>query len=732
MAASGSQTIQLYYSTSSGTAPVAGNLASGELAINITDGKLYYKDNSGVVQTLATKAATSGSFSDITVSGNATLSGGTANGVLYLNGSKVATSGSALTFDGTNLKIGSVLSTGNLVLSVDNSANSMYVGGGSFSPTELNLQANSFIRSYIGGSEQMRLTSTGLGIGTTSPAGKLDIAGSTATFRFNTSGTEFYNTNAGAVKIYASNAAGYLSFGSAGTDNQMVLNTSGNLGIGTSSPQYKLHVAQSSSAVVFGQDSTTANIIGTNAAGTASQGLFLKGFPLTFTGNGGGGAEHMRLDSSGNLGLGVTPSAWGLGKAIEIGSAGNSVWGPQTRDLRLMANVYYTGSQYNYVTTGFAARYDLNNGTSGGHAWFTAPSGTAGNAITFTQAMTLGANGNLLVGLTSPALSSRLEVKSSNNALAGFTGADASGTSYFVNTNGSGQVNHYATWATSGVNAYHAWWVTASSGVQAQAMTLDASGNLLLGTTSSGGRLTVDSGSTGLMGTFNSTNANGGYFVYQASGTTYGDIGTAAQAVSGSASDFGINARGSRNLVLGTNNLERARIDSSGRMGLGTSSPDANYYLTVGVTSSDVYAAARFNRGTTSSTTSIAFANPNGVVGTVSTSGTSTAYNTSSDYRLKHDIAPMTGALAKVAALKPVTYKWNTDNSNGEGFIAHELAEVVPQAVTGEKDAVDADGNPVYQGIDTSFLVATLTAALQEAHGLIKDLQARVEALEAK
>ena len=88
----------------------------------------------------------------------------------------------------------------------------------------------------------------------------------------------------------------------------------------------------------------------------------------------------------------------------------------------------------------------------------------------------------------------------------------------------------------------------------------------------------------------------------------------------------------------------------------------------------------------------------------------------------------MTGALAKVAALKPVTYKWNADGSDGEGFIAHELAEVCPQAVTGEKDAVDADGKPVYQGIDTSFLVATLTAAIQEQQAIINDLKARLDA----
>jgi hypothetical protein len=114
------------------------------------------------------------------------------------------------------------------------------------------------------------------------------------------------------------------------------------------------------------------------------------------------------------------------------------------------------------------------------------------------------------------------------------------------------------------------------------------------------------------------------------------------------------------------------------------------------------------------------------------TTGSTISYNTSSDYRLKNTIAPMTGALAKVQALKPVTYKWNIDDEDGEGFIAHELAEVCPHAVTGAKDAVDEDGNPVYQGIDTSFLVATLTAAIQEQQALITALTARIEALENK
>jgi hypothetical protein len=111
----------------------------------------------------------------------------------------------------------------------------------------------------------------------------------------------------------------------------------------------------------------------------------------------------------------------------------------------------------------------------------------------------------------------------------------------------------------------------------------------------------------------------------------------------------------------------------------------------------------------------------NGFVGTIVLSSSTTTYNTSSDYRLKENIQPMVGALAQVQQLKPCTYKWKIDGSDGQGFIAHELAEVCPQAVTGEKDAVNEDGSIKPQGIDTSFLVATLTAAIQEQQAIITD-----------
>jgi hypothetical protein len=111
--------------------------------------------------------------------------------------------------------------------------------------------------------------------------------------------------------------------------------------------------------------------------------------------------------------------------------------------------------------------------------------------------------------------------------------------------------------------------------------------------------------------------------------------------------------------------------------------------------------------------------------------GTSTTFSTSSDYRLKENVAPMTGALDRVAQLKPVTYKWKSNGSDGQGFIAHELAEVVPDCVVGEKDAVDAEGNPEYQGIDTSFLVATLTAAIQELNAKVDAQAAEIATLKA-
>jgi len=183
---------------------------------------------------------------------------------------------------------------------------------------------------------------------------------------------------------------------------------------------------------------------------------------------------------------------------------------------------------------------------------------------------------------------------------------------------------------------------------------------------------------------------------------------------------------------------ERMRIDSSGNVLVGTTTysfSSTNYGIALQPNGETFWIAntpgnlVAFNRNNDG--LMFKFFRSGGQVGSISVTASNTTYSTSSDYRLKENIVPMTGALDKVALLKPVTYKWKVDGSDGQGFIAHELQAVVPDAVVGEKDAVDAEGKPQYQGVDTSFLVATLTAAIQEQQTIINDLKARVETLEA-
>jgi hypothetical protein len=139
-----------------------------------------------------------------------------------------------------------------------------------------------------------------------------------------------------------------------------------------------------------------------------------------------------------------------------------------------------------------------------------------------------------------------------------------------------------------------------------------------------------------------------------------------------------------------------------------------------------------FSTGAATTNSFISWVGGNGAQGAINGNGSGISYASNSDYRLKENVTPMTGALAKIALLKPVTYTWKFTGSAGDGFLAHELAEVCPWAVHGEKDGVDKDGNPEYQSVDTSFLIGTLTAAIQEQQELIKQLQADVAALKGK
>jgi hypothetical protein len=178
---------------------------------------------------------------------------------------------------------------------------------------------------------------------------------------------------------------------------------------------------------------------------------------------------------------------------------------------------------------------------------------------------------------------------------------------------------------------------------------------------------------------------------------------------------------------------ERMRIDSSGSLRLGTTS---DFGITNKLTISYTGGGTQFGivmRPGTDNTTPIYFQNSSGaLVGSIGTDASNTFFNTSSDYRLKHDVQPLTGGLATIAALKPSIYKWIADESQGEGFIAHELAEHIPHAVTGEKDAVNADGSIKPQGVDYSRVVVHLVAAVQELKAENDALKARITTLETR
>jgi hypothetical protein len=113
------------------------------------------------------------------------------------------------------------------------------------------------------------------------------------------------------------------------------------------------------------------------------------------------------------------------------------------------------------------------------------------------------------------------------------------------------------------------------------------------------------------------------------------------------------------------------------------------------------------------------------LIGSITTTASATAYNTTSDARLKEDVHPLTGALDVVRALRPITHRWRADDSPGVGFLAHEVAEVVDGVISGARDAVDDEGNIVPQMIDYSKLVPFLVGAVQT-------LAARVASLETQ
>jgi hypothetical protein len=516
----------------------------------------------------------------------------------------------------------------------------------------------------------------------------------------------------------------------------MRIDSAGNVGIGTTSPGFKLHVR--------GPDATANLVVGNTTEGTQLEVLTYQDDKVVLRANDTsnvarilafemGLTERGRFDTSGNLCVGSS-------SAGNAGTLNVSVGNPGTT----------TGGLQLWSTTGGAHYVHFGDGTSGtdpyrGYVGYAHASDALifGTATTEKARITTG--GNLLLGTTSDFNTITIGSVSNANGISWnrymnvfsefSSGASYISSNYYPTQGASGyktsltasfgaagmSISGTSGGSNSGLIQFFVDPTTSKTSGDAftptERMRIDSAGNVGIGSTSI---------TTGVSGTETTLFLKGNSSGKAASFVAANNAGTGAGYFGVGTNDFTfLISKTNHALVLGTNDTERARIDSSGNLLVGTTNTSnsalINWYKESGTIETSL-------GGTTAAQNHIVFANPNGNVGSIQVSGSATSFNTSSDYRLKHDIQPMQNALATVAQLKPVTYKWNADDSESQGFIAHELQEVVPECVTGEKDAVDAEGKPQYQGIDTSFLVATLTAAIQEQQAIIEQLKARLDA----
>jgi len=586
------------------------NITTGNVT-NMSSGNVTITGGSINGTTLGATTASTANVTTLTTSSTVTINGGTANGVAYLDGSKVLTTGSALTFDGTNLGVNVTPTANQGRIQANGSGQSWfkfydssagwnfgtfykangtsalaYLGGGGGSAIaggtvdDFVVRAEGNMLFAISTAEQMRLTSTGLGIGTSSPT---------------------FGLGTGLQIAGAGYAALSLKKGSAGTG-------------------HAIDMVDSSNTLQFR--------IGTNFAGGGNNLLFAYGTTPTI---------GMTMDTSGNLGLGVTPSAWASGRpTLEFGGSVQPAIafnGNATNGGAIWTNAYFDGTN-RYKANGAASRFDTSGGA---FSWFIAPSGTAGDAISFTQAMTLDASGNLGIGTTT--IGSRLTIGDPGTGL-GFTNA-ASGNFNLGLLAGTGSADAYV------YQRANAALIIATNNTERARIT--SGGDLLVGTTSSIGKLTVEQ--TG-------SNANGAFIINQ----TY------------------------NYQTLGLHN---------------TATANDNLWVTFGTE------ATFATRG------SIDYNRAGGL----------TRYNTTSDYRAKDIIGPVTDPGAQIDALKVYSGKMHGATIERPMMIAHEAQQVAPYAVSGVKDEVNEDGTPKYQQMDHASLVPLLIAEIQSLRARVAQLE---------
>ena len=800
-------------------------------------------DSSGVLQlqTNGTTALSIGTNGVLTLSnalptgsGGTGLASFTSGGVVYASSTSALSTGSALTFDGTTFTTtgsgGFYLGANNTFLSGKQSAGS---GGSLRALLGIDSSDYTYNGAYSGyywtiqGSEQMRLTTTGLGIGTSSPSYKLDVSVGTNTIaqQWQGAGTSFTlrlksgngaTSSSSAYRLYLdylngtninsymdfyrglAGNDGYLVFGTSGTD-RMTLDSSGNLGLGVTPSAWNdgsasaraLQVgaygptaiySDGSANTYFGTNwyynsghkyfgngyasyftlgsgghqwftSSTNNASGAGTTFTGTQAMTLNNsgylgigttspsdnltvqgsvaFNLNsttdvfkyYTGGAGlvyagtttstsigfltSGNERMRLDTSGNLGLGVTPSAWGGVNAFQI-SRGSEY--ADTGSIGIQHNAYYNSGWKYIASSQSVLQLQLIPGT--GYLFNTAPSGTAGNAISFTQAMTLDNSGNLLVGTTTAA--GKISIGGSGANRLSATGSTGT---FYLGYDGANDGLQIAS------NTYIKFQSGSSYG---EAARIDSSGNLGIGTTSPSSKLDVTRGaSDGAISQFTGNGTN--YNRITVSNTSGTAITAYVQADPGGGSIVKMGSLTNHPLVFATNDTERARIDTSGNLLIGTTSvtnsPSQGVQLANGSSIGGVFVGHA--SGTATGNYFATFSYNSGIIGSITQNGNSQVlYNISSDQRLKNDLGVVKSTNV-IADTIVHDFTWKSDGSQSRGVFAQEAAKVIPDAVK-----VGDDGEEVTDTwqVDYSKYVPDLIVYCQQLSAQVTELQAKLKA----
>jgi len=490
------------------------------------------------------------------------------------------------------------------------------------------------------------------------------------------------------INIRANNTGG-----SGGTINL----TGGNVGIGTSSPTNGLLVINStaSNGVRFALESSgTMNgvvALGSNAISglsTTDMALWTRGIMAFETGASG---EKMRITSGGNVGIGNTNplSKLHIGGALEnSGDAPNAFIIKQT-STNETTGIYLERS-------GERKGYYIYVGGSVDSLNF-----QRNNAGTKADTMTLTRDGNVGIGLTTP--QAILDV------------SHTAGTTNIIRvSNGAGNYR----WR---VDQNFAMFMTNASGTDTFGVTTSGAGffsdNVGIGTNIPGNLLEVFAGAS-----------SRGIQVYGSSSPFIQVQATNNPVVlKMTADDTGgyLQVTTNHPLIFNTNNTERMRIGSAGDLLISTTTGSGlatGTSVNVGISLQNGVIASQVNNnsnqywskttGYTSGDFTAHFVN-NVYVGGISTNGSSTNYAVASDYRLKEDFQEIKG-IEKVQAIKVYDYKWKESGDRMDGVIAHELQEVLPYAVTGEKDEMYEDGTEKMQGVDYSKIVPILIKAIQE------------------